>query len=57
MQNGRILTQTDGAAVHVMQNAQGRFSIVVSGERGIITTFENLSQKSFDRLSKNYGWH
>ena len=57
IQNGRVLTQADGAAVHVMQNTQSRFSVVVSGERGIITTFENISQKSFDRLSKNYGWH
>lgn len=53
LHNGRILAQADGAVVHVMQNTQGRFSVVVSGERGIITTFETISDKSFDRLSKN----
>jgi hypothetical protein len=57
MRNGKALTQADGASVRYMQNAEGRFNIVVSGERGIITTFQNISQKSFDRLSKNYGWH
>ena len=33
-----------------------QFNVVVEGQRGIITTFENLSQKSLDRLGKNYGW-
>jgi hypothetical protein len=56
MQNGRTLTQADGATVHILQNAEGRFNVVVWGDRGLITTFQNLRQKSFDRLSKNYGW-
>lgn len=34
----------------------GRFKVVVDGELGLITTFQNLSQKSLDRLAKNYGW-
>jgi hypothetical protein len=29
----------------------GRFNLVVEGERGVITTFENI-----DRLARNYGW-
>jgi RHS repeat-associated protein len=53
---GRLLTQADGATVRVLQTESGRFNVVVEGERGIITTFENLSQKSLDRLGKNYGW-
>lgn len=53
---GRGLVQSDGAAVHVLQTGNGRFSVVVEGERGIVTTFKNLSQKSLDKLGKNYGW-
>ncbi|HGY92162.1 MAG TPA: hypothetical protein ENK43_13415 [Planctomycetes bacterium] len=55
-QGGRVMTQADGATVRILQNEAGRFNVVVEGERGIITTFENLSQKSLDRLGKNYGW-
>jgi len=54
--SGRVLTQADGATVRVLETSAGRFNVVVEGERGIITTFENLKQKSFDRLAKNYGW-
>lgn len=50
------MVQADGATVRIHQNELGRFNVVVEGERGIITTFENLSQKSLDRLAKNYGW-
>jgi len=55
-QGGRVMTQADGATVRILQNEAGRFNVVVEGERGIITTFENLSQKSLDRLGRNYGW-
>jgi len=54
--SGRTLTQADGATVRVLSNEAGRFNVVVEGERGLITTFENLSQKSLDRLATNYGW-
>lgn len=53
---GRVMTQADGATVRILQNEAGRFNVVIEGERGIITTFENLSQKSLDRLGGNYGW-
>jgi hypothetical protein len=55
-EGGRLLTQADGATVRVLQNAAGRFNVVVEGQRGIITTFENISQKSLDSLARNYGW-
>jgi hypothetical protein len=55
-QGGRVMTQADGATVRILQNQAGRFNVVVEGKRGIITTFENLSQKSLDRLVKNYDW-
>jgi hypothetical protein len=55
-QGGRVMTQADGATVRILQNEAGKFNVVVEGEKGIITTFENLSQKSVDRLGKNYGW-
>jgi len=51
----RRLTQRDGASVFVRE-IEGRFNVVVQGERGVITTFKNLTQKSLDRLARNYGW-
>ena len=54
--SGEVWSQADGAAVRVLQNQAGRFNVVVDGDRGLITTFSNLSQKSFDRLANNYGW-
>lgn len=56
MNNGRSLIQSDGALVKILTSTNGKSNVVISGERGIITTFKNLSPKSLDRLSKNYGW-
>ena len=53
---GEVWSQADGATVRILQNGAGRYDIVVEGDRGLITTFKNLSQKSFDRLANNYGW-
>lgn len=44
----RTFSQRDGARVFV-QELNGKFNVVVQGERGVITTFKNLSQKSLDR--------
>ena len=54
--SGTVYTQGNGAIARVLQQADGRFSVVVDGERGLITTFKNLSETSLDRLAKNYGW-
>ena len=53
---GTVYNQGNGAIARVLQQADGRFSVVVDGDRGLITTFQNLSQNSLDRLAKNYGW-
>jgi len=54
---GSTLTQADGAIVHVLETAPGRFNVVVNSQGGrLITTFKNLSQKALDRLARNYGW-
>ncbi len=53
---GATMTQADGAVVKVLEVNQGRYNITVSGNRGLITTFKNISEKSLSRLSKNYGW-
>jgi hypothetical protein len=50
------MTQADGATVRILETASGRFNVVIEGERGLITTFENLSQKTLDSLGKKYGW-
>lgn len=51
----RTFAQKDGAQVFAQQ-INGKFNVVVQGERGVITTFKNLSEKSLERLAKNYGW-
>lgn len=56
LRGGRAMTQADGAAVRISTNEAGRSNVVVSGERGVITTFRNLSEKSMQRLSDRYGW-
>ena len=53
---GKNLTQVDGAIVKVYEIG-GRFNVTVTGDRGLITTFKNLSHDSLNRLSKRYGWH
>jgi hypothetical protein len=52
----KTLTQGDGARVF-LQEVEGRFNVVVRGDRGVVTTFKNLSEKSLKRLAKNYEWH
>jgi hypothetical protein len=51
----RQLVQSDGAKVFIKE-INGKFNVVVQGERGVITTFRNITQKALDRLAKNYGW-
>ena len=52
---GQKLTQANGAIVRIHQVGE-RYNVVVEGSRGVITTFKNISQKSLERLGKNYGW-
>jgi hypothetical protein len=52
----QVFSQSNGATAKVFQQADGRFSVVVDGDRGFMTSFKNLSQGSLDRLAKNYGW-
>ena len=54
---GTRMTQADGAFVYIYQKASGKFNVAVFGRNGFVTSFRNISQKSLDRLSKNYGWH
>lgn len=54
--SGQLLTQADGASVRILKNEVGRFDVVIDGDRGLITTFSNLSEKSLDRLAARYGW-
>jgi RHS repeat-associated protein len=53
---GRVFTQADGATVFLHEVTPGRFNAVVQGNKGIITTMENWSQKSINRIAKNYEW-
>jgi hypothetical protein len=53
---GQLMRQVDGATVRVLENGSGRFDVVVDGQKGLITTFQNLSENSLIRLSNRYGW-
>ena len=48
--------QASGGTVYLRQLSNGRYNAVVWGERGIITTMKGWSQKSINRVAKNYGW-
>ena len=53
---GFVTRQSDGAAVYVREVSPGRFDFFVEGQRGVVTAHRNWSQKSIDRLARNYGW-
>jgi len=53
---GRTITQKDGANVFLHEVTPGKFNVVIEGNKGIITTMENWSQKSINKIAKNYGW-
>lgn len=53
---GLATRQSDGANVFVREVTPGRFDYIVEGERGVVTAHRGWSQKSIDRLAKNYGW-
>jgi predicted ThiF/HesA family dinucleotide-utilizing enzyme len=52
----RLMVQPDGAVVRIVATANGRFNVVVEGEKGYITSFRTVTQKTLDRLAKRYGW-
>ena len=54
---GKAFSQADGATVYLHEVSPGRFNGVVEGKRGIITTMSNWSEKSINRIAKNYGWN
>jgi hypothetical protein len=53
---GKVITLADGAKIYLHEFEAGRFNVGVEGDKGIITTMSNWSQKSIIRISKNYGW-
>ena len=48
--------QEDGAKVYIKETSDGKFNVIVEGNRGIITALKNISQKALNRLMKNYNW-
>jgi len=50
-----IKTQADGAQVFIKQ-VNGKYNVIVEGYNGVITSLKNISEKSLNRLSNNYGW-
>jgi len=55
---GRAFTQADGASVFLHEVTPGRFNAVIQNQTTgkVITTMSNWSQKSINRIAKNYGW-
>jgi len=56
MRSNNVRRQADGARVHINETSPGRFNVIVTGERGVITAFRNIRQSALDRLARNYGW-
>lgn len=55
---GKAFSQSDGATVYLHEISSGRFNAVVLNADGkVITTMSNWSQKSINRIAKNYGWN
>ena len=53
---GRNFKQADGANVFLRESSPGRFDFIVESERGVVTAHRNWSQKSIERIARNYGW-
>ena len=53
---GKAIKQVDGATIYLLEISLGKFNAVVEGNKGIITTMSNWSQKSINRIAENYGW-
>ncbi len=55
---GRAFTQADGANVFLHEITPGRFNAVIQNQTTgkVITSMGNWSQKSINRIAKNYGW-
>jgi RHS repeat-associated protein len=55
---GKIFQQADGANVFLHEITSGRFNAVIQNQTTgkIITTMNNWSTKSINRMGKNYGW-
>jgi len=53
---GHVLEQADGAKVFIKEIAPGKFNVLVEGKHGVVSALKNISQKSLERLSRNYGW-
>jgi hypothetical protein len=49
-------TRPDGARVFVKDVGNGKFNVVVEGDRGIITVLKNIDSKAVDNLARNFGW-
>lgn len=55
-QTRNVKTQKDGARVYISESSPGRYNVIVEGDSGIITVLKNISEKSLNRLAKNYDW-
>jgi RHS repeat-associated core domain len=55
---GKTFSQADGANVFLHEVTPGRFNAVIQNQTTgkVITTMNNWSQKSINRIGKNYGW-
>ena len=51
-----VKQQGDGAKVYIKEVSDGKFNVIVEGDRGIITALKNINQNALNRLMKNYNW-
>jgi hypothetical protein len=52
----QFLATKNNANVFVLEQASGKFDVVVTGTYGFINSIKNMSLKSVARLANNYGW-
>ncbi|MHC1723766.1 MAG: DUF4258 domain-containing protein [Aminipila sp.] len=52
----KIMTQTDGAQVFIKNIGNDKFNVIVESDNGVVTALKNISEKSLNNLSNNYGW-
>jgi RHS repeat-associated protein len=57
MRTGTKMTQADGATVYVKGLGQGKYDVLVEGEKGVVTVMKNKSGQEVRELGERYGWH
>ena len=53
---GRVLLQRDGATVYVNETSPGRYTFIVVGDKGIVTSGRDWDFDGVSRTARTHGW-